>query len=75
MTRPDFSITRAALALTILARARAYLDGRSFAVPDDVRELAPGVLRHRVAFDYRLAIDGGDGDAVLAEIIASVPAP
>jgi MoxR-like ATPase len=66
---------RAALALTILARARAYLDGRSFAVPDDVRELAPGVLRHRVAFDYRLAIDGGDGDTVLAEIIASVPAP
>jgi MoxR-like ATPase len=66
---------RAALALTILARARAYLDGRSFAVPDDVRELAPGVLRHRVAFDYRLAIDGGDGDAVLAGIVASVPAP
>jgi MoxR-like ATPase len=66
---------RAALALAILARARAYLDGRSFAVPDDVRELAPGVLRHRVAFDYRLAIDGGDGDSVLAEIVASVPAP
>ncbi len=66
---------RAALALAILARARAYLDGRSFAVPDDVRELAPGVLRHRVAFDYRLAIDGGDGDTVLAEIVASVPAP
>jgi MoxR-like ATPase len=66
---------RAALALTILARARAYLDGRSFAVPDDVRELAPGVLRHRVAFDHRLAIDGGDGDTVLAGIIASVPAP
>jgi MoxR-like ATPase len=66
---------RAALALAILARARAYLDGRSFAIPDDVRELAPGVLRHRVAFDYKLAIDGGDGDAVLSEIIASVPAP
>jgi len=66
---------RAALALAILARARAYLDGRSFAVPDDVRELAPSVLRHRIAFDYRLAVDGGDGDAVLAEIVASVPAP
>jgi MoxR-like ATPase len=66
---------RAALALAILARARAYLDGRSFAMPDDVRELAPGVLRHRVAFDYKLSIDGGDGDTVLAEIIASVPAP
>jgi MoxR-like ATPase len=66
---------RAALALAILSRARAFLDGRSFAVPDDVRELAPGVLRHRVAFDYRLAIDGGDADAVLAGIVASVPAP
>ena len=66
---------RAALALAILARSRAYLDGRSFAMPDDVRELAPGVLRHRVAFDYKLAIDGGDGDAVLAGIIARVPAP
>jgi len=66
---------RAALALAILARARAYLDGRTFAVPDDVRELAPNVLRHRIAFDYRLSIDGGDGDAVLAEIVASVPAP
>jgi MoxR-like ATPase len=66
---------RAALALAILARARAYLDGRTFAVPDDVRELAPGVLRHRVAFEHRLAIDGGDADAVLAQIVASVPAP
>lgn len=66
---------RAALALTILARARAYLDGRAFVVPDDVRELAPSALRHRVAFDHRLALDGGDGDAVLAGIVAAVPAP
>ena len=66
---------RAALALAILARSRAYLDGRPFAVPDDVRELAPGALRHRVAFDHRLSIDGGDGEAVIAAIIASVHAP
>jgi MoxR-like ATPase len=66
---------RAALALAVLARSRAYLDGRTFAVPDDVRELAPSVLRHRVVFDHRLAIDGGDGEAVLAEIVAGIPAP
>jgi MoxR-like ATPase len=66
---------RAALALAILARARAYLDGRAFAVPDDVRELAPSVLRHRIAFDHRLDLDGGDPEAVLAGIIAGVPAP
>jgi MoxR-like ATPase len=66
---------RAALALAILARAFAYLDGRAFAVPDDVRELAPSVLRHRIAFDHRLELDGGDPEAVLAGIIAGVPAP
>jgi len=44
-------------------------------VPDDVRELAPSVLRHRIAFDHRLELDGGDAEAVLAGIIAGVPAP
>jgi MoxR-like ATPase len=66
---------RAALALAILARAFAYLDGRSFAVPDDVRELAPSVLRHRIALDHRVELDGGDPEAILAGIIAGVPAP
>jgi MoxR-like ATPase len=66
---------RAALALAILSRARAYLDGRTFALPDDVRSVAAAVLRHRVAFDHRLALEGGDGEAVIAAIVASVPAP
>jgi MoxR-like ATPase len=66
---------RAALALAILARARAYLDNRSFALPDDVRAVAPAVLRHRVVFDHRLALEGGDGEAVLTKLVASVPAP
>jgi MoxR-like ATPase len=66
---------RAALALASLARARAYLEGRTFALPDDVRSLAPGVLRHRVVFDHRLTVEGGDSETVIAEIIAGVPAP
>jgi MoxR-like ATPase len=66
---------RAALALAILARALAYLDGRTFAVPDDVREVAPAVLRHRIAFDHRLDLDGGDAETVLAAIVAGVRAP
>jgi MoxR-like ATPase len=66
---------RAALALANLARAHAYLDGRSFALPDDVRTLAPAVLRHRVVFDHRLAVEGGDGEEILRRIVAGVPAP
>ena len=66
---------RAALALVALARARAYVEDRGFATPDDVRDLAPAVLRHRLMWDDRLAIERHDPEALLAEIIAGVPAP
>ena len=66
---------RAALALVPLARARAYLDERPFAVPDDVRDVAPAVLRHRLSYDDRIAIAGTDPEDVVRRIVASVPAP
>ncbi|GAC1409262.1 MAG: AAA family ATPase [Candidatus Velthaea sp.] len=66
---------RAALALAALARARAYLDERRYVTPDDVRDLAPAVLRHRLAFDYRLAAENGEPEAIVREIVASVHAP
>jgi MoxR-like ATPase len=66
---------RAALALVALARARAYLEDRPFAVPDDVRDVAPAVLRHRISYDDRIAIAGTDPEDVVRRIIASVPAP
>jgi MoxR-like ATPase len=66
---------RAALALAALARARAYLEARRFVTPDDVRDLAPAVLRHRVAFDYRLAAEDVSAESVVQGIIAGVPAP
>lgn len=66
---------RAALALVALARARAFLEERAFATPDDVRDLAPAVLRHRLAYDDRIAIGGGDPEEVVRRIVAAVPAP
>ncbi len=66
---------RATLALIALARARALVDGRSFVVPDDVRAGAASVLRHRVAFAYRIAADGVDPERVLRDLIASVSTP
>lgn len=66
---------RAALALVALARARAYLEERSFAVPDDVRDIAPAVLRHRISYDDRIAIAGTEPEEVVRRIVASVPAP
>jgi MoxR-like ATPase len=66
---------RAALALVMLARARAYLENRAFTVPDDVRDVAPAVLRHRLAYDDRIAIEGTDPDEIVRRIVAAVPAP
>jgi MoxR-like ATPase len=66
---------RASLALAALARARALLEGRNFAIPDDVRAAAPSVLRHRLAFNYRLLTDKVDSEQLIAGLIASVPTP
>jgi MoxR-like ATPase len=66
---------RATLALAFLARSRALLDGRDFALPDDVRAVAGHALRHRIGFNYRLAADGVSADRVIDAMIAAVPAP
>jgi MoxR-like ATPase len=66
---------RATLALAALARARAFVDGRDFVVPDDVKALAPAVLRHRVAFAYRTVTDRVDPETVVAGLIDAVATP
>jgi MoxR-like ATPase len=66
---------RASLALAALARARALLEGRDYVVPDDVRTLAPAVLRHRVQFSHRLYADGLQAEELVAQAIGTVRTP
>ena len=66
---------RATLALAAVARARALCAGRTFVVPDDVRDSAPAVLRHRVAFNYRTLTENVDPEAIVAALVAGVPVP
>ena len=66
---------RATLALAFLARGRALLDGRDFALPDDVRAVAAHALRHRIGFNYRLAVEGVAAESIIGAMIAAVPAP
>jgi MoxR-like ATPase len=66
---------RATLALAYLARARALLEGRDFALPDDVRAVASHALRHRIGFNYRLTTEGVSMDSAIAALIAAIPAP
>ena len=66
---------RAAAMLASAARARAALDGRDYAIPDDVKALALPLLRHRVILSPAAQIDGKRVEAVVAELIAQVEAP
>lgn len=66
---------RAATMLASAARAYAALDGRDYVIPDDVKGLAPSVLRHRVVLSPAAEIDGRQVDTVIAEIIEQTEAP
>jgi MoxR-like ATPase len=64
---------RAALALAAAAKARALLHGRINAGFEDVRALAPSVLRHRLVLDYRARVAGRTADRIVADLIEAVP--
>jgi MoxR-like ATPase len=57
------------------SRALALLRGRSYALPQDVFDLAPEVLRHRLVLSYEALAPGRETDQVLNRILATVPAP
>jgi MoxR-like ATPase len=66
---------RASIALVLGARALAFLRGRDYALPHDVRELALDVLRHRVVLSYEALADDVDPDTVIAGVLRAVPVP
>ena len=66
---------RAGVLLANATRARAALDGRDYAVPDDVKALALPVLRHRLTLSPAAEIEGRDIEALIAELIEQTQAP
>ena len=66
---------RGSIALERCARARAWLAGRDYVVPEDVRAVAPDVLRHRVLPSYEALAEGWDGDRLVAALLDKVPVP
>jgi len=66
---------RGSIALERCARARAWLAGRDYVTPDDVRAVAPDVLRHRVLPSYEAAAEGWDGERLVAALLDCVPLP
>jgi MoxR-like ATPase len=66
---------RAGAMLAGAARARAAMDGRDFVIPDDVKHLAPALLRHRLILSPAAEIEGRAVEDVVADIIAAIEVP
>ncbi len=66
---------RASINLIRAARALAFVRGRAYALPQDVRDLAPDVIRHRLVLSYEALADNVQSDDLLRRLIAGVPMP
>jgi MoxR-like ATPase len=66
---------RAAIFLLRAAKALAFLNGRAYVTPEDIKALGLDVLRHRVILTYRADADGIDSDELLRRIFEAVPVP
>jgi len=66
---------RGAISLLTAGRARAASQGRTFVVPDDIKALAPSVLRHRLILHPDAEIEGVTADDVIGEILMQTQVP
>ncbi len=66
---------RASINLILAGRALALVRGREYALPQDLREIAHDVLRHRLVLSYEALADGVTADDIIDRILAAVPVP
>ena len=64
---------RASLAMIRSARAFAFLQGREYATPSDVKEITKDVMRHRIILNYKAEAEGVDAEDVISKILQEVP--
>jgi MoxR-like ATPase len=66
---------RATISLTVAAKAWALLSGRGYVTPQDVKTIAPDVLRHRVILTYEAEAEEWSSEAIIDRILETVPVP
>lgn len=66
---------RATINLALAAKANAFLAGRGYVIPQDVKDLAIDVLQHRVMITYEAEAEDRTSDSIVREILAHVPTP
>jgi MoxR-like ATPase len=66
---------RATLAFAHVAKAHAFIDGRTYVVPEDIKDVAADVLRHRLVLSYEAAADAVSAERVIEQILGAVAVP
>lgn len=66
---------RASIALLRSAMARAFLDNRDYVIPEDIIELAPDVLRHRIVLDFSAQAEGVSADNIITALLDCIQKP
>jgi MoxR-like ATPase len=66
---------RATIALAQASRAHAYLRGRTFVTPDDIKAIAPDVLRHRILTTFEAEAESVTSDIIVQRVLAAIESP
>jgi MoxR-like ATPase len=66
---------RATIALTLAARAKAFMNGRGYVTPQDVKSVGPDVLRHRIIVSYEAEAEELTSEQIIERIFANLPVP
>jgi MoxR-like ATPase len=66
---------RASINIALAAKAIAYLNKRAYVIPDDIRHVCVDVLRHRIGLTYEAEAENVDVEAVINEILRTIPVP
>jgi len=66
---------RASIYVSLAARAHAFLDGRDYVLPDDVKSVSLDVMRHRLIVTYEAEAEEVTPEKVIAQVLDRVPVP
>jgi MoxR-like ATPase len=66
---------RASIALTLAAKAYAFINGRGYVTPQDIKDIAPDVLRHRILLSYEAEAQGKTQDEIVKRLLEEVKVP
>ena len=66
---------RATIALTLAAKAHAFLHGRGYVTPQDIKDIAPDIFRHRIIVSYEAEAEGISSEEIIRDVLNTVAVP